>query len=51
MKTVEFGKENIDVIILLHGGGLSWWNYTETAELVERSVLDQHVRDQSQQLT
>lgn len=35
MKTVEFGKENIDVIILLHGGGLSWWNYTETAELLK----------------
>ena len=48
MKTVEFGKENIDVIILLHGGGLSWWNYTETAELLKNRfhivipILDGH---------
>ena len=27
MKTVEYGKGNEAVIILLHGGGLSWWNY------------------------
>ncbi len=32
MKTVEYGKDNKDVIILLHGGGLSWWNYKEVAE-------------------
>ena len=32
MKTVEYGKGNEDVIILLHGGGLSWWNYKEVAE-------------------
>jgi len=32
MKTVEYGKENKDVIIFLHGGGLSWWNYKEEAE-------------------
>ncbi len=32
MKTVEYGKDNEDVIILLHGGGLSWWNYKEVAE-------------------
>lgn len=48
MKTVEFGKENIYVIILLHGGGLSWWNYTETAELLKNRfhivipILDGH---------
>jgi len=32
MKIVEYGKNNEDVIILLHGGGLSWWNYREVAE-------------------
>lgn len=35
MNTVEFGKQNKDVIIFLHGGGLSWWNYRETAELLK----------------
>lgn len=32
MKTVEYGKNNKDVIIFLHGGGLSWWNYREVAQ-------------------
>ena len=32
MRTVEYGKDNKDVIIFLHGGGLSWWNYKEVAE-------------------
>ena len=37
MKTVEYGKENKDVIIFIHGGGLSWWNYKEVAErLIDR---------------
>ena len=34
MKAVEYGKNNKDVIILLHGGGLSWWNYEEVAEIL-----------------
>ena len=34
MKTVEYGKENKDVVMLLHGGGLSWWNYRAEAELL-----------------
>ena len=29
---MEYGKENKEIIILLHGGGLSWWNYREVAE-------------------
>jgi len=37
---VEYGKENRDVIILLHGGGLSWWNYREVAEML---MADYHV--------
>ena len=32
MKAVEYGKDNKEVIIFLHGGGLSWWNYKEVAE-------------------
>ena len=45
---IEFGKQNFDVVMLLHGGGLSWWNYREVAELLgERyhvvlPVLDGH---------
>ena len=48
MTIVEFGKQNKDTIILLHGGGLSWWNYREVAKrLAERyhvvlPVLDGH---------
>ncbi len=34
MNTVEFGKENRQVIILLHGGGLSWWNYRDVSALL-----------------
>lgn len=32
LRYVEYGKENNDIIILLHGGGLSWWNYEEAAK-------------------
>ena len=45
---VEFGEQNRDVIMLLHGGGLSWWNYREVAKnLADRyrvvlPVLDGH---------
>ena len=28
----EYGKGHKDAILLLHGGGLSWWNYREAAE-------------------
>lgn len=35
MITIEYGKENRDVIMLLHGGGLSWWNYREVAEILQ----------------
>lgn len=48
MKTVEFGKSNKDVIMLLHGGGLSWWNYREAAALLKNRfhivipILDGH---------
>ena len=45
---VEFGKQNEDTVLLLHGGGLSWWNYREAARLLEAQyhvvlpVLDGH---------
>ena len=45
---IEFGQRNTDVVILLHGGGLSWWNYRDVAtRLAERyhvviPVLDGH---------
>ncbi|MDO4664405.1 MAG: alpha/beta hydrolase [Erysipelotrichaceae bacterium] len=46
----EFGKQNGKVIILLHGGGLSWWNYREAAELLQNDfriiipILDGHAK-------
>ena len=48
MQYVEYGKENNDVILLLHGGGLSWWNYEEVAKALQKDyhiilpILDGH---------
>ena len=48
MQYREYGKENTEAVILLHGGGLSWWNYREEAELLQNRyhvilpVLDGH---------
>lgn len=48
MKIIEYGEENSEVIMLLHGGGLSWWNYREEANLLKETyhvvlpVLDGH---------
>ena len=48
MAVIEFGKQNHDTVLLLHGGGLSWWNYREVARLLEKDyhvilpVLDGH---------
>lgn len=44
----EYGTANNETIILLHGGGLSWWNYREAAGLLSPDyhvilpVLDGH---------
>ena len=44
----EYGTDKKDTIILLHGGGLSWWNYREVAELLQEEfhiilpILDGH---------
>ena len=35
MKCVEYGSGRTETILLLHGGGLSWWNYREAAELLQ----------------
>lgn len=48
MNYIEYGKENRNVIILLHGGGLSWWNYRAVAEILQSDyrlilpILDGH---------
>ena len=53
MNYIEYGKENNNVIILLHGGGLSWWNYREVAEKLSSDyhiilpILDGHANSSS----
>ena len=48
MRYVEYGNQNTETIILLHGGGLSWWNYRDVAQLlsdrfhVVLPILDGH---------
>ncbi|MGF1400497.1 alpha/beta fold hydrolase [Streptococcus infantarius] len=48
MRVVEVGQENQDVIVLLHGGGLSWWQYQAQMDLlcenyhVVLPILDGH---------
>ena len=48
MTVMEFGQQNPGVIMLLHGGGLSWWNYREVAQRLAEQyhvvipVLDGH---------
>lgn len=48
MRIYEYGNNKNEVIIFLHGGGLSWWNYKEIAELLQYKyhlilpVLDGH---------
>lgn len=35
MEYKEYGSKNNDIVILLHGGGLSWWNYIDEISLLE----------------
>ena len=48
MQYVEYGAHNLQTVILLHGGGLSWWNYWDVAQLlsdrfhVVLPILDGH---------
>ena len=48
MNCKEFGDPNAGTVLLLHGGGLSWWNYRDQARLLQADyhvvlpVLDGH---------
>ena len=48
MTVIAYGQQHTDILILLHGGGLSWWNYRAVAELLAQDyhvilpVLDGH---------
>lgn len=48
MRVQEYGQQKPNVILLLHGGGLSWWNYRAAAQKlaaqyhVALPVLDGH---------
>lgn len=48
MRVVEYGSKGLPVVIMLHGGGLSWWNFLAEAELLEKNyhvvlpILDGH---------
>lgn len=48
MHYMEYGKEHNEAIVLLHGGGLSWWNYREVGEALSSDyhvvlpILDGH---------
>ncbi len=48
MEYREFGASNSEVILLLHGGGLSWWSCREAAEYLRQDyrvilpILDGH---------
>ena len=48
MTVVEYGQQSDPVILLLHGGGLSWWNYRDVAQKLAEQyhvvlpVLDGH---------
>ena len=48
MRYVEYGNQNPETVILLHGGGLSWWNYRDVAQLLSDGfhvvlpILDGH---------
>ena len=34
MKFHEFGDKNLPPILLIHGGGSSWWNYLRQARIL-----------------
>ena len=48
MRYIEYGTGNSETILLLHGGGLSWWNYREEAQVLQSDyhvilpILDGH---------
>lgn len=48
MFVMEYGEKNAETVVLVHGGGLSWWNFREAAEKFQHEyhvvlpVLDGH---------
>lgn len=48
MRFHEYGRDKAETVFLLHGGGLSWWNFRNEAELLQSSyhvilpILDGH---------
>ena len=54
LKYIEYGKQNDEIIMMLHGGGLSWWNYRDEAEIlcddyhVILPIIDGHADSGSQ---
>ena len=50
----EYGKQNKETIMLLHGGGLSWWNYKIEIELLQKRfhvvipILDGHAESDAE---
>ncbi len=48
LKYIEYGSDKKNTIMLLHGGGLSWWNYREVTEMLQNEyhiilpILDGH---------
>lgn len=48
MVSIEYGREHEQTLLLLHGGGLSWWNLREVAEILKSKyhvilpILDGH---------
>ena len=39
MKFHEFGDKNLPPILLIHGGGSSWWNYLRQALSYVRNLV------------
>lgn len=48
MTVIEYGKGNCETVMLLHGGGLSWWSFRDAAEILSERyhvllpILDGH---------
>lgn len=53
MKFMEFGNRTQPTIVMIHGGGLSWWSLTDTVHLLEKEyhvvtpIIDGHGDDSS----
>ena len=39
MKFHEFGDKNLPPILLIHGGGSSWWNYLRQARILSEEYM------------